>query len=175
MRYTSDGMKIDHLALAILRREDHIVMVQQQTPHNNETYWVLPGGLVEAGELITDALVREVQEEAGVQVNVIGRLVSLSQIDRPAYAAQTLAFLFEIADWQGVLQCLDPDGEVLCVELVPQTEAISRLQRNGSWPGIQEPLLAYLRGEMQAGAMWFYREEVEGQRLLGALQPAHND
>jgi ADP-ribose pyrophosphatase YjhB (NUDIX family) len=68
MRHTSDGIGLDHLAYAILRREDGMVLVQQQTPHDLHPYWVLPGGLVEAGELIIEALAREVQEAAGVQI-----------------------------------------------------------------------------------------------------------
>lgn len=123
--------------------------------------------------MVTDALVREVREETGVQVTAITALVGLSQIDRPAHAAQTLVFLFEIVQWQGTLQCQDPDGLVCGVELVTYAEAIHRLQRNGSWLGIQEPLLAYLCGEVRAGTMWFYREEPDGQDRLGIL-PAVN-
>jgi 8-oxo-dGTP diphosphatase len=162
-------MQIDHVAIAILRRANQIVMVQQLTPDDQQPYWVFPGGLVEAGELVSDALIREVQEEVGVQVTAIGALAALSQIDRPAHAAQTLAFLFEIGEWQGTLQCQDPDAEVCGVELVQQAEAIQRLQRNGGWAGIQEPLMAYLRGEVGAGTMWFYREEPDGQHRLAAL------
>src|SRR5262245_12644634 len=175
MRHTSDDIKIDYLALAILRHEDQIVLVQEHTANDNQQYWVLPGGMVEAGELIMDALTREVKEEAGVQVNAIGRLVGVSQIDRPAHAMQTLAFVFEIAQWEGRLQCQDPDGKVHNVELVEQVEAIRRLQRTGGWPGIQEPVLAYLCGEVQEGTIWFYGEERDGQRLLAALPPAHKD
>ena len=173
MRHTSDTMKIDHVALAILRHEDQIVMVQQHIAEADRLYWVLPGGLVEGGELITDALIREVKEEAGVQVNGIGRLVGLSQIDRPLQSTQSLFFVFEIEQWQGSLQSQDPDGEVHNVELVEQRRAIRRLQRNGGWPGIQQPLLAYLRGEVYPGTTWFYREGRDGQQLLTMLPPGY--
>lgn len=36
----------------------------------NETYWILPGGGVEAGESDIEALVRECKEEVGVEVKV---------------------------------------------------------------------------------------------------------
>jgi 8-oxo-dGTP diphosphatase len=169
MRHTSDGIGLDHIALAILRRDDCIVLVQQQLPENGRLYWVLPGGLVEAGELIVDALAREVHEEAGVQVLAITHLACLCQIDRPAQHAQTLAFIFEVEQWQGELTINDPDAEVLGVELVPNAEAIARLAVNGGWPGIQEPLLAYLKGDAGTGKLWFYREGAEGQQAIASL------
>ena len=167
MRHTSDGIGIDHLAIAILRGADSVVMVQQQGPDDAQPYWVLPGGLVEAGELITDALVREVEEEAGVQVTVITQLACLIQIDRPAQQTQTVAFIFEVGTWQGSLGSHDPDDEILAVELVPLAEAIRRLAGNGGWPAIQTPLLTYLRGDAPAGAVWCYREDAAGQQLVG--------
>ncbi len=82
---------------------------------------------------------------------------------------QTVAFIFEVATWHGTLQSEDPDDEILSVEIVPFAEAISRLEANGGWPGIQEPMLAYLRGETQAGGVWFYREGPAGQCLVAHL------
>lgn len=74
-----------------------------------------------------------------------------------------------VETWHGDLQSDDPDGEILRVELVPLAEAIGRLEANGGWPGIQEPLMAYLRGDVPAGALWFYREEAGHQRLVVRL------
>jgi 8-oxo-dGTP diphosphatase len=169
MRHTSGTIAIDHLAIAILRRDDCLVLVQQQMPGAAQPYWVLPGGLVEAGELIMDALIREVKEEAGAHVTAIAQLACLSQIDRPAQRMQTVAFIFEVAQWHGVLQSNDPDAEAFGAELVPYAEARRRLAANGGWPGIQEPLLAYLRGDAQAGSMWFYREDLGVQSLVARI------
>src|SRR5688500_16128751 len=108
MRHTSGTIAIDHVAIAILRRDDCLVLVQQQMPGAAQPYWVLPGGLVEAGELVMDALIREVKEEAGAHVTAIAQLACLSQIDRPAQRMQTVAFIFEVAQWHGVLQSNDP-------------------------------------------------------------------
>ena len=56
-------------------------------------------------------------------------------------------------------------------ELVPCAEAIRRLEVNGGWPGIQEPLWAYLRGEARAGTIWFYREDQGVQSLVASIAP----
>jgi 8-oxo-dGTP diphosphatase len=169
MRHTSDGIAIDHVAIGILRRDGCILLVQQRVPGDSRLYWVLPGGLVEPGELVADALVREVREEAGVQVSTIAELACISQIDRPAELAQTLVFVFEVEQWHGEPASDDPDGEVLHAELVPAAEAIARLAANGGWPGFQGPILAYLKGEARAGTLWLYREVEHRQHLVGAL------
>lgn len=165
MRHTSDAVAIDLVVLAILRQGDGLVLVQQQTP-DGRRYWVTPGGLVEAGELMTEALVREVREEAGVEVTAVGQFVCCSQIDRPFHKAQTIVYMFEVEAWRGALAHQDPDGEVLEVELVPFTKALERLRQNGGWPGIQEPLRAYLQGDVHMGALWLYREDANGQHVV---------
>ncbi|MGC4857515.1 NUDIX domain-containing protein, partial [Micromonospora sp. DT4] len=43
---------------ALLRRDDHIVLVQEQ--RDGQEIWSIPGGGVERGELLTEALIREV-------------------------------------------------------------------------------------------------------------------
>jgi 8-oxo-dGTP diphosphatase len=171
MRHTSDGVAIDLVALGILRREDQVVLVEQQTPQDLKPCWVLPGGLVEAGELVVDALIREVREEAGVYITGDTQLACISQIDRPAHGAQTVVFIFEVQHWHGELGGDDPDAEILSADLAPRAQAIGRLEANGGWPGIQEPLLAYLRGEARMGSLWFYREGPDGQRQVADVAP----
>jgi ADP-ribose pyrophosphatase YjhB (NUDIX family) len=49
---------------AMLRREDRILLVRQEKP--GKEYWLLPGGGVNAGESLVDALHRELAEEVGL-------------------------------------------------------------------------------------------------------------
>jgi 8-oxo-dGTP diphosphatase len=48
----------------ILRREGRILLVRQEKP--GREYWLLPGGGVNAGESLVDALRRELAEEVGL-------------------------------------------------------------------------------------------------------------
>ena len=162
MRYSSDSVAIAIVALGIVRHAGGSVLVQQHRTPAGDAVWSIPGGLVEPGELIADALLRELQEEAGVSVTAIGPLASFSQIDRPTSAMQTIVLIFEIVSWQGSLQPSDPDEDIVAVELVPDDVAISRLEANGGWPGFEAPLCAYLRGEIAAGTHSFYREGSDG-------------
>jgi len=60
---------------ALIRRGPHILLVQQQGPNDPAPTWALPGGVVEAGELPTEAMIREVAEETGLEVLDPGRLL----------------------------------------------------------------------------------------------------
>jgi 8-oxo-dGTP diphosphatase len=49
---------------AVLRREGRILLIRQEKP--GKEYWMLPGGGVEAGETLLQALKRELAEECGI-------------------------------------------------------------------------------------------------------------
>jgi 8-oxo-dGTP diphosphatase len=53
--------------------DDQIVLVKRK----DNGLWSLPGGLVDWGEDINQAIAREIQEETGLHVSEIGRLVGV--------------------------------------------------------------------------------------------------
>jgi 8-oxo-dGTP diphosphatase len=53
---------------AVIEKECKILLMKRVKP--TETYWVFPGGGVEAGETLEDALTREVFEETGLRIQV---------------------------------------------------------------------------------------------------------
>ncbi len=166
MKHTTDAVDLDLVAIGILRQGDRLVMVRPLAEGGQQS-WFLPGGLIEGGELAEEGLKREMREETGAEVIGAGQLAFLSHIDRPDQRAQTVIFGFAIEEWRGDLRIDDPDGEIEEVALVPFGEACQRLRDNGGWPGVQEPLLAYLEGKAAPGSLWFYREGSNGQQPVG--------
>ena len=64
-------------AAAIIVREDQILLIQRGTPPQ-QGKWSLPGGRVETGETLQEAVAREVFEETGYTVAVGAELLVLS-------------------------------------------------------------------------------------------------
>lgn len=70
-------MKIEDKYLLIKRTE-----IKRGKPNTYPKYWDIPGGMVEAYELPTDALIREVKEEVNLDVKVNKIIHEDSNLDK---------------------------------------------------------------------------------------------
>lgn len=156
--------RIYQVTVAILRRGDEVLLVQQQAPYNVRPTWVLPGGSVEQGELLQEALVREVREETGLEVHHPGQVAYIVQVHNEREQHQLMVYVFEVRQWSGTVGGIDPDNEILQARFFHYEEAIHILEVDH--PAGYEPAITYLRGEVEKGALWSYRRRVSGKPEL---------
>jgi 8-oxo-dGTP diphosphatase len=61
----------EQVVLAVVTSEAGVLVVHRETGNPR---WAFPGGKIEAGETAAAAAAREVQEETGLQVDIIGEI-----------------------------------------------------------------------------------------------------
>lgn len=77
---------------AVVLREDGAVLLIQRGRPPSVGSWTFPGGKVEAGETLEEAVVREVLEETGLRVAPVA-LVETLVLEREGYAYRISDFL----------------------------------------------------------------------------------
>jgi ADP-ribose pyrophosphatase YjhB (NUDIX family) len=88
---------------ALLRWEDRILLCRHEKPGRGE-YWLLPGGGVNSGESLTDALYRELSEECGIddELPVEGPVAIVDSIaPQPQFAAKHVVHIIFAGDLSG--------------------------------------------------------------------------
>jgi 8-oxo-dGTP diphosphatase len=149
------------IVTGLVRSGDTLLMIEQAGP-GEEPVWSVPGGRVEPGELVAEALVRELREETGVRVLAPGRLGFSVQVDQRQDGWFATVFSFDVSEWEGELAVDDPDGFVRQAAWVPFPEALDRLERI-SWHRLTA---RYLRGELEPRSLWLRRVQEDGSEQL---------
>jgi 8-oxo-dGTP diphosphatase len=161
-----EGLRNIRIVAAVVEIDGEVMLVRQQGPTDTEPTWTLPGGRVEPGETLIEALGRELLEETGLTLDAASpTLLYISEMIDVEDAMHAVTFVFHTRVLSDTAPIADSDGFVLEARFVPHADAIERLARHSYFP-MAEPPVAYLRGENTT--FWSYRVSPLGiiERIL---------
>jgi len=97
-------------ALILDESSQHALLVRNGS--EGSSYWSFPGGAVENSETLEQALIREVEEETGLNV-VTNGLYSVREVLFKQRGEHALIFTFIAKLIGGEIRISDPDNEIL--------------------------------------------------------------
>lgn len=141
--------KVTHVAAAVIYGKDGRILLGQRAPGTfYPGYWEFPGGKVEPGETPRQALVRELQEELGIEVVTAHPWL---RIEHEYEHAHVCLHFFKVVAWQGELRdhvhaalswqvpgafdvapMLPANGPILKSLSLPQHYAITQASESGT-------------------------------------------
>jgi ADP-ribose pyrophosphatase YjhB (NUDIX family) len=60
----------------VIVRENQILLIRHREHDSGRSYWIFPGGGIEAGESEEDCVRREIQEETNLEVSIVSLLLN---------------------------------------------------------------------------------------------------
>ncbi len=131
------------VAAGIIRNDDQHVLLVCNVRRNGLTDWSTPGGVVEEGEQMVEALTREVVEETGIVVSEWTGPVYSVVAAAPGMGWHLTVEVHEAMVWSGSINIDDPDGIVIEASFLDVEAAVERLATNARW--VCEPITEWLR------------------------------
>lgn len=133
---------IPAVGAVVFRGGDVLVVKRGRAPLKG--HWSIPGGKVHHGESLKEAVAREVAEETGCEIEVIG-LIDVFEAPPARKADDHYLLIDYVARWvSGEPVAADDADEA---EFVPFPEALSRLAWDQTRTALQQAKLAIRKAE----------------------------
>jgi 8-oxo-dGTP diphosphatase len=128
---------------AVLVKEGRVLLARHEK--GGESYWVLPGGAVEPGETLAEALRRELREEAGLAVEP-GDVLFLNDGYRPEAETVAVYFSATLTEDAGTGSATEEVGGPTLGKVLREVRwvPVEELDRLDLRPDIRRELLEYL-------------------------------
>lgn len=127
---------------AVLIIENQQVLTMQYNYGGQEVY-NLPGGNLELGEYLCEALSREMQEELGIEV-AVGEMILVGEVYFEDRKKHTLHLLFEGKITAGIPKLNPKETSALGIKWLN----ISDLEKVNLYPNLSKSIQEYLAGKL---------------------------
>jgi 8-oxo-dGTP diphosphatase len=124
---------------AVVFRGEEVLLIERGNPPL-KGWWTLPGGLVEAGERLENAVRREVMEETGLRVTpkAVAAVFERIMPDEDGRTEFHYVIVDYLCDYESGTVCADSD--VACAEWVRLDSLDTKKMAPGTPPVIREAL-----------------------------------
>ena len=122
--------KLPKIIVAGIIEKDDSILLTKETLESGEAKWIVPGGTVEFGEKLEDALIREIKEEIGLDVEII-EFFDFKEALFPDYNYPTIILFYRV---RPLHEKFELEGKVIDAQFFNQEQISNlRLVESAEW------------------------------------------